>query len=493
MRLKSRILKISAQGHLVCMLNSEEAEELHIRNADRVAVRKGRKEVIAVVDITNTHHFLKKGQIGLMQELAEELGVKRGEPLEVDIADPPLSVDYIRRKALGETLDDSQLYYIVSDIASGKLSEQEISVFMTACLSNGLKDKELIGLVSSLRSSGDVTDFTHHPLVDLRIVGDASGMLKQAVSSIVSAAGVNILGIMESAGSKPSSSSDIFRVLGATPGKTKNANTALSRYNCAYISQEDDSIPIALRHIRNCEAPLSMYPKDLHVASILSLGLALRTSHIYTCIFYGQYGDIKDQHEAKVISRLIDRISKKLKLRTDSLVMASQDMSLGCSGPFLEADALLKIFTEEEEYAEIREKLIMISAEIIDMVKGSGGRRIAREVMDSGKALDHMLKLLRYYGSKTKRNSTTKKSTFKSIIRAQKDSTVMSVDARNMHRLARMTGAPNDLFSGVELHKGLHSVVSEGEPLMTLHSSNKSRLSRAKNFIDKIPVFELSD
>ncbi|MFP4117907.1 MAG: hypothetical protein ACLFTR_03200 [Candidatus Woesearchaeota archaeon] len=492
MKLKVRSLKISAQGHLVCMLNSEEAFQLQIRDADRVTLRKGKKQVTAVVDVTNTHHFLRKGQIGLMEELARELSVKRGEVIDVELAEEPYSIDYIRKKLKGKTLDDVEMHSIISDVSKGQISQEELSVFITACSVHGLRISEILDMVNSLVGEAKPIPLNQHPVVDIRVIGDPSGILKHGVNAVVSAAGISTVAALESPGSNPSSSSDLFNAFSPYPVNNSSINTSISRINCAYVNQEDKYISTALRRIKHSEAPLSLYPRDLLVASLLSQASILKSSHVYVNVLYGGGTPLPDEHSAKSMVRVLDRVSRKLKIRLDSGIYHIDEVFTGNSGPSIEAKILMDTLSDSPMSLTLRSKIIEMAGNIIDMVKGSRGYRTAKETVDSDSALEHLVKILRYHGAKASRKRFTFKGAFTYNIKAEKDSNIMSYNNQNIMRIAKICGAPHDLVAGVHMHKNVHSVVSKNDVIASLHSKNKQRLLRAQEHMKRFPLFELS-
>ncbi len=492
MKLKVRPLKISAQGHLVCMLNSEEARQLQIRESDRVSLSKGKRTVTAVVDISNTRHFLKKGEIGLMEELMDEFSAQRGEVVDVDLAEEPYSLDYIRKKLNGAELDDVEMHSVISDAGKGQISQEELSVFITACQVHGLRMSEILNMVNTLVGDSEPIVLNDHPVVDVRVLGDPTGVLKHAVNAVVSAAGVPTITALESPGSSPSSSSEVFRAFSAELGYNNSVNTSISRIGCAFFNQEDNMISPALRRIKNCEAPLSLYPRDILVASLMSQVRALKSSHVFVCVLHGETTPLPDLHSAKSLVRVLDRVSRKLRVKLDTGIFELNEVFTGNSGPSVEAKTLMGVLSEDSLFYDVRAKVIEISGDIINMVKGSRGYKTAKEVVDSGHALDHMFRILKYHEASINRKRFNFKGAFTHNIRMKKDSSIMSLNVPNIIRISKICGAPDDLVAGVEMHKKVHSVVSSSDVVASLHSKNRQRLKKAVDLLERFPLFEMS-
>ncbi|MFN3528206.1 MAG: thymidine phosphorylase, partial [Candidatus Altarchaeaceae archaeon] len=106
MKLKSKILNIES-GNFVVLMNEEDAKEIGISLVDRVKISFDSNTVIAIPNFTNS--TIKKGEIGIYEEVREILNIKDNDIVDVSIADRPISLEYIRKKLDGENLNDFEI------------------------------------------------------------------------------------------------------------------------------------------------------------------------------------------------------------------------------------------------------------------------------------------------------------------------------------------------------------------------------------------------
>ena len=108
MQLRVRDIDLSSGGPLVAVLNEKDAHKLDLHALDRIRISKGRKSVIAVIDISESDKNAKVGEIGLFEEILDEFKVKKKDTVRIDVAKKPVSVDYIKKKLDGEKLNKKE-------------------------------------------------------------------------------------------------------------------------------------------------------------------------------------------------------------------------------------------------------------------------------------------------------------------------------------------------------------------------------------------------
>ena len=70
MQVKVKDINISTGGPLIVLLNSKDAKTLDLQGADRVILRKGKKEITVAVNISSEDSkSIKSGEIGIFEEV----------------------------------------------------------------------------------------------------------------------------------------------------------------------------------------------------------------------------------------------------------------------------------------------------------------------------------------------------------------------------------------------------------------------------------------
>ncbi|RLJ06790.1 MAG: thymidine phosphorylase, partial [Candidatus Aenigmatarchaeota archaeon] len=172
MLLKARVLEFEAKKPIV-ILNRADAEDLGIKPLDRVELEAGKKKRIAIVNVAE--EFIRKGWIGLYGRLQEELKVKEGGNVEVKPIQQPASVVYIKKKLSGKVLKPQELKQIIKDVVEQKLSEIELTSFVTALYNHGLTLEEAAALSTAMAETGKILRLKKKPVFDKHSIGGVPG------------------------------------------------------------------------------------------------------------------------------------------------------------------------------------------------------------------------------------------------------------------------------------------------------------------------------
>ncbi len=490
MKLKTKKLDILTQGHNVCLLNSEDARKLHIKNTDRIVIKRGSKSYYAVVDIANTHHFLKNGEIGVFSELCSELSLKSGSQIDIEIADKPITLNLIRKKLDGNSLDDSEIYSIISDMVSSKLSEVEIAHFLSACHSIGLSLKEISSIANALMNTGDVLKFDKYPLVNLKMIGSLSHSLYFIVASILSSLKIGVLSLIDDNSWSPSNFSSVFKSFGMKPIASQDSNIILNRSSCLFFLNKDVSVVPGVAKIGKIEHPILAYSDGLISASILSESKSLSASHSFIPIFYGVGRPVPDLPNAKRLKNVILKASNKLKAKVGVLILDGNfpiERNIG----YLESSDVILALKNELSHSKLVDTAIDISGEIINFVGKKNGIKVAREIIKSGQALDQFRKIVRYYGGNTQLDNSTSGIISKDI-KASRNGFVSTIDNSLLSRISIMTGSQVQNGAGVSIHKNRHDRIEKGEKILTLYSMEKDLIENAKEFASKNEIIHIT-
>jgi len=150
MKLKVKDMDIETGGILVAILNEEDAHKLDLHHEDRIKIKYRNKETTAVIDIAQGKKSVPPGKIGLFEEVLARLNIKQGVVVDIDLAEKPASVYYIKDKLEGRHLDNNEINAIIRDVVIGKLSAIELTYFVGACYTKGMNMKEIISLTKAI-------------------------------------------------------------------------------------------------------------------------------------------------------------------------------------------------------------------------------------------------------------------------------------------------------------------------------------------------------
>jgi thymidine phosphorylase len=232
------------------------------------------------------------------------------------------------------------------------------------------------------------------------------------------------------------------------------------------------------------ERPLSMDSPGQMVASILSKKSAAGATHLLVDIPVGPTAKIRSQATAMKLRKLFEYVGDNLGLQLEVVITDGRQPIGRGVGPVLEARDVVQVL-ENDPLApqELREKALHLAGRIIEFdpdVRGGRGYAIARDILDSGRALEKFQAIVEAQG-KRKRPIPLGQLSFE--VKADKAGQVASIDNFQIARIASLAGAPIDKGAGVDLHKKMGDPVEAGETLYTIYAEFQSDLNFAKEAV----------
>jgi thymidine phosphorylase len=244
--------------------------------------------------------------------------------------------------------------------------------------------------------------------------------------------------------------------------------------------------------IINVKKDLDLDSKGQMLASILSKKIAAGSTHILIDIPYGPSAKTKTKETALELKRDFETIGKKLGAEVFvSVSDGSQPIGNGI-GPALEAADLIKVLKNEKDAPkDLKEKAIYLSGIIIEFdpkVKKGDGEKIAREILEDGRAWERFKKICEAQGG-LKEVPVAK---FHQDVLAKKDGIVSEFDNRKLSQLAKLAGCPSQRAAGVYSYKHVGDRIAKGEKLFTIHSDSQGELDLATQLLNEVEIVKVS-
>jgi len=236
MNLKIKDMDISSGGALVAVLNKRDAIKMDLHFQDRVKLIKNRKIETVVLNIAESKRAVPHGMIGLYEEVLHSLNLKQGEIVRIAPTRKPHSIDFIKKKLDGFTLNKEEIDQIVRDIVYNKLSSTELTYFVSACYSNELNIKETTLLTKAMTSYGDILKLDHYPIMDKHCVGGIAGnRTTMLIVPILAAAGVTIPKTSSRSITSPAGTADTMEILANVSLSIKKMKKVVQKTNACII------------------------------------------------------------------------------------------------------------------------------------------------------------------------------------------------------------------------------------------------------------------
>ncbi|MEM4271395.1 MAG: thymidine phosphorylase, partial [Candidatus Pacearchaeota archaeon] len=173
------------------------------------------------------------------------------------------------------------------------------------------------------------------------------------------------------------------------------------------------------------------------------------------------------------------KIAKHFGLKTKVILTdGSQPIGNGI-GPVLEMLDVIRVLKQQNPPKDLEEKSILIAGEIFEMVgkaKSGEGKKLAIEILKSGKAYQKFNEIIDAQG---KKNIILEPAKLRYEIKADKDGKILFIDNKSINLLGRILGCPLDKSAGIYLHKHNNDIVRKNETIMTLYAESDKKLKEA--------------
>ncbi len=438
----------------------------------KIEISANGNTVLAVLNVVDDTSIVTPEELGLSEQAFAQIGVAEGGLVRVAHAEPPRSMDAVRRKIAGERLTQEDFHAITQDIAGNRYSRMEMAAFLVASGQTGLDRDEVLHLTHAMLESGDRLNW-HEPLVaDKHCIGGIPGnRTSMLVVPIVAAHGMLIPKTSSRAITSPAGTADTMEVLArvdlppdALHSIVRSQRGCLAWGGTARLAPVDDVLI-------SVERPLGIDSQGQLVASILAKKMAAGSTHLLIDIPVGPSAKVRHMREALQLRKLFEFVGDRLGLHLEVIITDGRQPVGRGIGPVLEARDVMQVLENDPKApADLRQKALRLAGRVLEFdpdVRGGFGYAIARDILDSGRALAKMNTIIEAQGRQTARPAP---GHLIYEVTAGQDGVITGIDNFLLARLARMAGAPMDKGAGVDLFKKLGDPVEKGEALYRVHA-----------------------
>lgn len=478
--LKAKDVKLSTGGPLIAILNQKDAQRLNLQALDRIKITRGKKEVVAAVDISESTG-VKKGQIGLFKELIEELELKKPILLKISTSQVPESIEIIKKKLDKKELSKKEIFMIIDNLTKNELTEIEITYFVSSCYLNGLTDDETKYLTQAIVKYGDKLKLNKKIIADKHCIGGIpNNRTTMLVVPIVAAAGITVIKTSSRSITSPAGTADTMESLAKVTFSTEEIKKIIEKTNSCIVWGGAIDLANADEKLIKVRHPLRIDPRGLMLASILAKKAAVNSTHLLIDIPIGKTAKIQTKKQAKPLKKHFEKLGKQLKIKTKVIITnGSQPIGKGV-GPNLEARDILHILRKDPlAPKDLEKKSIAMADEIFKITKTKAS---AKDILNSGKAYQKFMEIIKAQRGNPKiKPSDLKLGKLQYTLKSPKTGKIAEINNRTISKIARLAGSPYDKEAGVYLNIKLKDKIKKNQPLMIIYSNSKSKLNSAKS------------
>ncbi|MDX1270124.1 MAG: thymidine phosphorylase family protein, partial [Oceanisphaera sp.] len=332
----------------------------------------------------------------------------------------------------------------------------EMAAFLVASGQTGLDREEILHLTRAMTESGERLDW-HEPLVvDKHCIGGVPGnRTSMLVVPIVAAHGMLCPKTSSRAITSPAGTADTMELLANVDMPFELLTDIVHRHRgCLAWGGSSDLSP-ADDVLISVERPLSIDSPGQMVASILSKKVAAGSTHLLLDIPLGPTAKVRSMPEAQKLRKLFEFVAKRMGITIDVVITDGRQPIGRGIGPALEARDVMQVLQNHEQAPnDLRQKALRLAGRMLEFapdVRGGDGFAIARDILDSGRALAKMQDIIAAQGKKDFDPEAPPLSALSFAITATESGTVIAIDNMQLARIARSAGAPRAKGSGVDL------------------------------------------
>ena len=447
----------------------------------RIEIFTSDKKIQATLNVVEDARIVAIDQIGLSIDAFASLGEAEGQEAFVRHAERPASVGALFKKINGDRLSQSEYREIVSDIAQLHYSKIELTAFLLATNNGEMDREEIYYLTDAMVSSGRRLNWQEHTVVDKHCIGGIPGnRTSMLVVPIVAAHGMLCPKTSSRAITSPAGTADTMEVLARVELQedllldvVRQHRACLAWGGTANLSPADD-VMISV------ERPLSLDSISQMVASILSKKIAAGSTHLLLDIPIGPSAKVHNVPQAQRLRKLFEYVASRMNLKLEVIITDGRQPIGQGIGPILEARDVMRVLECDPRAPEdLRHKSLRLAGRMIEFdpdVRGGDGFAIARDILDSGRALDKMNAIIDAQGRKPFDHNRIELARYVYEVKAEQDGCVVAIDNLHIARVARIAGAPKVPNAGVDLAHKLGAQVQAGDVLYRVYAEHHSDL-----------------
>ena len=404
------------------------------------------------------------------------------------------AVEVIRTKRDGGVLSDAQIDWVIDAFTRGAVADEQMAALAMAIFLRGMTRTEISRWTSAMIASGERMDFTHlGATADKHSTGGVGDKITLPLVPLVAAYGVRV----------PQLSG---RGLGHTGGTLDKLESI--RGWRADITPEE--MLAQLRDVGGviCAAGAGLAPADkklyalrditstvesipLIASSIMSKKIAEGSGALVLDVKTGSGAFMEAEADARALARTMVDLGNDAGLATVAL-LTDMNTPLGLTvGNALEIRESVEVLAGGGP-ADVVELTVALAREMLSLA-GRGDVDPA-DALNDGRAMDVWRRMIAAQGGDP--DAPLPVATNTEVVVAPHDGYVVGMPARPIAVAAWRLGAGRarkedsvDLAAGVEIHRKPGDRVTTGEPVLTLHTTDPSKIARALEALEGAVVY----
>jgi len=411
-----------------------------------------------------------------------------------------VAIEAIKKKLIGKELAYHEIFSLMDEIAHKRLGPVLTTYFVAASFKEGFSSDELYHFTKAMVETGEKLKFKGI-VADKHSTGGVPGTRTTMILvPIIAAAGMVIPKNSSRAITSPSGTADTMEVLAPVTFTSSQIKKIVKKTGGCIVWGGHLGLAPADDVIIQVGRPLGFEPFDKIIISIMAKKVAIGATHLVLDIPVGPTVKIRHFKDAELIAKKFKYLGRKFKIKTTIDINQALEPAGRGIGPVLEVRDVLQVLEQKKNRSLVLEqKSLRLSGKLLDLCfadmkgkKGVSGEEAAREILESGKALEKLREIVSVQGGKTNFSSDRLKlGKYKGNVRSQKKGKVISVDSHQMTIICRILGTPDDKKAGICLEKRIEEKVDKNDILYIMYSSSQRKLKEAKETLKHLSIYKV--
>lgn len=413
-----------------------------------------------------------------------------------------LAISAIRKKLLGKELTYKEIFALMDEIANQRLGPILTTYFAAAGFKEGFSDDELYYLTKAMAETGKMLHFKGI-IADKHSTGGVAGTRTTMILvPIVAAAGIKIPKNSSRAITSPAGTADTMEVLANVTFSPKEIEDLVYKVGGCIVWGGHLGLAPADDIIIHVEQPLAFESFDKIIVSIMAKKIASGSTHIILDIPVGPTMKIQHFQDADIIAKKFVKLAEKFNKKIITDINETREPAGRGVGPVLECRDVLRVLEQHPERPlALEAKALRLAAKLLDLcfsdlnkTKVGTGEALAKEILQSGKALKKMREIIKAQkGNPHITSSQLKLAKYKKEIKSSKKGKIIAIDNHKITTIAKILGSPQDKQAGIYLEKRLEEKVDKNDILLTMYSSNQWLLEEAFQTYQNMGIYKIEE
>jgi pyrimidine-nucleoside phosphorylase len=406
------------------------------------------------------------------------------------------AVDIIAKKRDGLELSREEIEFFIEGFTRGDILDYQASAWAMAVVLRGMTARETYDLTQAMIASGETLDLAEvaHMPVDKHSTGGVGDKTTLVVQPIAAAAGIP-LGKMSGRGL--GFSGGTLDKMESIPGfkvdlTSKAFLSQIKDIGLVLCGQTANLAPAdgKLYSLRDVTGTVPSIP--LIASSVMCKKIAGGAKGLVLDVKAGSGAFMHSVREATRLARLMVDLGRRAGMQVVALISDMNQPLGNAVGNAIELREALDTLNAAGP-DDFREHCLVVAAHLIRLGGKAGslaeGRRIARDMLKGGKALEKFRQLVRAQGgdeSYVLNPDQLPKASIVKVIPSPRQGYLAQINARDVGLAAVTLGAGRsrkgeavDHAVGVVVHHKVGDRVKKGEPLFTIHANDKGKAEEA--------------